>query len=260
MSIPSNLQDWQLDVRTPVAPQLRTIFRTRIIRNDLKPMTKLSEPDFAKDYQVSRQPVREAFITLESEGLLEIRPQRGTYVKPIHVESVLAGRFVREAVEADIVRSLAEDPDSQLVAELRHQLKKQAATAKANPTEFIALDEYFHRTLANAAGVEKAWEYLDSIKAQMDRVRFISFLEFPISKLIKQHQNIVDMVEVGDVDAAEQSIRFHLREILSSLPKIQQLYPQYFVGDIDKWMKSHLNTLDCNMAAFGAHSLENHFD
>ncbi len=102
--------DWKLDPLQAVSPQLRLRLRSRIIRNDLKPMTRLSEPELATEYGVSRQPVREAFITLANEGLLEIRPQRGTRVKLIDFETVLDGRFVREAVEADIVKKIAKNP------------------------------------------------------------------------------------------------------------------------------------------------------
>ena len=229
-----DLKGWRLDPLKAVAPQLRVILRSRIIRNDLKSMSRLSEPDLAKEYEVSRQPVREAFITLEHEGLVEIRPQRGTYVKRIDVGAVLNGQFVREAVEADIVRSLAKEPNDMLVRDLRAQLKKQNIAARKNPAEFIELDEQFHGTLARAAGVEKAWGYLEAIKAQMDRVRFISDVEFPIKKLIDQHSHVVDMIETGDVNAAEKGMRTHLKEILKSLPKIHQLYPEYFVGDVGK--------------------------
>lgn len=227
-----DLKGWQLDPLKAVAPQLRLILRSRIIRNDLKPMSRLSEPDLAKEYNVSRQPVREAFITLEHEGLVEIRPQRGTYVKRIDASSVLNGRFVREAVEADIVKTLAEHPDDGLIRELRTQIKAQSAAARDNPIAFIELDERFHKTLASAAHVEKSWEYLEAIKSQMDRVRFISDVEFPINKLIEQHQRIVDMIEAGNVEAAVSGMRTHLKEILNSLPKIHQRYPEYFVGDL----------------------------
>ncbi|CUH69996.1 putative HTH-type transcriptional regulator YdfH [Thalassovita autumnalis] len=225
-----DLNDWRLNPRKAVAPQLRVILRSRIVRNQLKPSSRLSESDLAKEYQVSRQPVREAFITLEHEGLLEIRPQRGTFVKPIDVNSVLGGRFVREAFEADVVHNLAQTPDTSLIKELRSQLKEQAAIADVNPAKFIELDEVFHETLAIAAGIEQAWGYLEAVKAQMDRVRFISFVEFPIHTLIAQHGQIVDKIEEGDADAAERSMRRHLKEILNSLPRIQQLYPQYFAG------------------------------
>jgi DNA-binding GntR family transcriptional regulator len=225
-----NLDAWKLNPLQAVAPQLRLILRSRIIRNDLQPMSRLSEPEIAKQYHVSRQPVRESFITLVNERLLEIRPQRGTFVKRIDYKLVLNGRFVREAVEADIVRKLASNPDPALIRDLRGQIKEQGEVSEGNANDFIKLDEYFHRTLARAAEVAESWEYLDSIKSQMDRVRFISFEEFPKDRLVQQHEHVVDMIECGNVAAAEEALRIHLREILKSLPKIHSMYPQYFEG------------------------------
>ncbi|SEN99985.1 DNA-binding transcriptional regulator, GntR family [Pseudorhodobacter antarcticus] len=222
------IDGWALDQLKAVSPQLRLVLRSRIIRNDLPPMSRLSEPELAKEYGVSRQPVREAFITLMNEGLVEVRPQRGTYVKRIDYEAVLNGRFVREAVEADIVRKLAKRGDSALVKDLRSQIAQQKNVPEDAPEEFMAQDERFHQTLANAAGFCKAWDYLGGIKAQMDRVRFITFEEFPISKLIEQHEAIVDFIEQKAVPQAEAAIRAHLREILNSLPRMQELYPNYF--------------------------------
>lgn len=223
-----DLTTWRLNPLQAVSPQLRLILRSRIIRNDLRPMSRLSEPELAKYYDVSRQPVREAFITLADEGLLEIRPQRGTFVKRIDYDAVLNGRFVREAVEADIVRKLASQPNTAFVRDLRAQIKIQFEASHADPTRFIELDEQFHRSLASAANVGKSWDYLNAIKSQMDRVRFISYEEFPVATLVKQHVKVVDCIEQGDESSAEAAMRTHLQEILNSLPKIQSLYPEYF--------------------------------
>lgn len=223
-----DLEGWRLDQLKAVSPQLRIILRSRIIRNDLRPMSRLSEPELAKEYGVSRQPVREAFITLMNEGLVEVRPQRGTYVRKIDYDAVLNARFVREAVEADIVRKLAGEDNRDLVETLRAQLALQKGVASGSPEKFMGLDEQFHMTLAQAAGVAKSWDFLEGIKSQMDRVRFITFEEFPISKLIDQHEMIVDFIEQKAVSRAEDAMRAHLREILNSLPRVQELYPDYF--------------------------------
>ncbi|WP_425038707.1 GntR family transcriptional regulator [Primorskyibacter sp. S187A] len=223
-----DVEGWTLDHRRAVSPQLRAILRSRIIRNDLRPMSRLSEPELAKEYGVSRQPVREAFITLMNEGLVEVRPQRGTYVCKIDYNAVLNARFVREAVEADIVRKLASEDDANLIRELRRQLTMQKDVAKDAPEKFMELDEQFHMTLAQGAGFAKSWDFLEGIKSQMDRVRFITFEEFPISKLIDQHERIVDFIEQKTVSGAEDAMRDHLREILNSLPRVQDLYPDYF--------------------------------
>jgi DNA-binding GntR family transcriptional regulator len=105
-----------------VVDQLYATLRAAIIDNALSPGARISEADVAQQYGVSRQPVREAFIKLANEGLLEVRPQRGTFVAKISLQAVMDARFVREAVEADIVKLLAQSPDQTLITELRAQL------------------------------------------------------------------------------------------------------------------------------------------
>lgn len=219
---------WQLDQMQAVSPQLRHILRSRIIRNDLPPSSSVSESGLAKNYNVSRQPVREALITLVNEGLVEIRPQRGTFVKRIDLESVLNGRFVREAVEADIVRIVAKSPDKSLITDLRKQISEQRKCKKESSSHFIELDEKFHHTLADAAGMHKVWDFLEATKAQMDRVRFLTFNEFPTKTLIEQHQNIVDCIDDATPEPAQHAMRNHLREILRVLPEVLERYPEYF--------------------------------
>lgn len=172
--------------------------------------------------------MREALITLVNEGLVEIRPQRGTFVKRIDLESVLNGRFVREAVEADIVRMIAKKPDKSLVADLRKQLTEQRKCRTNSASDFIELDEKFHHTLADAAGMHKVWDFLEATKAQMDRVRFMTFGDFPTQTLIEQHQLIVDCIDEAAPGRAQTAMRNHLREILGVLPEVMESNPEYF--------------------------------
>lgn len=217
-----------LDPAAPIATQLYVLLREAIIRNEFAPGDRLSESEIAKAYSVSRQPVREAFIKLASEGLLAVLPQRGTFVTKIAYSAVLDARFLREAIEADIVKILAIDRDPALVRELRSQLKAQQAITRANPQDFIELDENFHRTLADGAGKRGTWRLIDGLKSQMDRVRFLSLGKFPIKKLIAQHVAVVDRIESGDLLGANAAIRFHLREVLSDLPQILEANPDFF--------------------------------
>ncbi len=219
---------WDLDQEQAIGPQLHRILRERIVRNDLTSGRKISESEIAKTYSISRQPVREAFIKLSEEGLIAIRPQRSTIVRKINSAAVLEARFVREAVEADIVKLLAKQSDPAVVAELRTQIDAQQRVAKDDPNRFIQLDEQFHRTLAESANKVSAWKFLEGLKSQMDRVRFLSFSQFPMAKLIAQHKAVVDGIAAGNITRAEDSIRVHLNEILIDLPKIQKANPEFF--------------------------------
>ncbi|MFP1633630.1 GntR family transcriptional regulator [Zhengella sp. ZM62] len=218
-----------LDTGTAVGPQVYRLVRERIIRGDLEPGTRISESEIAGGYDVSRQPVREAFIKLAEEGLLEIRPQRGTFVRKIAIPSVMDARFVREAIEADIVRLLAQSSVPGLEEELRGLLAAQAKAAAAGEwLRFVELDERFHRVLASGAGKTYAWNVVESVKAQMDRVRHLSAQRFPMDKLIEQHTAIVDGIAGHNPDAAERAMRAHLREILNDLPAIAGSRPEFF--------------------------------
>ena len=212
----------------PVGAQLHGILRDLILHNDLPPGSRLSESELAARFAVSRQPVREAFIKLSEEGLLEVRPQRGTFVRRISQAAVMDARFVREAIEADIVKLLAARPDAGLVEELRLQLQEQREAARTDATRFIKLDELFHKTLADAAGKARAWALIEGLKVQMDRVRYLSLLRFPMVKLTDQHEAIVNAIGDGDQQAAEAAARGHLREILSDLPAIFEEKPEFF--------------------------------
>lgn len=210
----------------PVGPQVYRILRARIIRGDLAPGSRISESEIAATFSLSRQPIREAFIKLSEEGLVEVRPQRGTLITKISTAAVLDARFVREAIEADVVRLVAVKRDASVLADLRAQLLQQKETA--DPDRFMRLDETFHRTLAEAAGKSYAWNVIEDVKTQMDRVRYLSFIQFPISTLIAQHEGIVAAIEGEDPDAAEQAMRRHLREIITALPGIAAARPEFF--------------------------------
>jgi DNA-binding GntR family transcriptional regulator len=211
------------------APQIRRLLRERIIRGDLAPGARLSEAEIAGEHAVSRQPVREAFIKLAEEGLLDIRPQRGSFVRRISIPTVLSARFMREAIEADLVRLASKSPDKDALAALDALLQAQRKVLdEPDSAAFIALDDAFHRRLAEAAGQEGAWEMMDGLKTQMVRVRHLSARRFPRAKLIAQHEAIIDAMRAADPDAAEAAMRAHLREILNDLPEVAAALPDYF--------------------------------
>ncbi|WP_291295443.1 GntR family transcriptional regulator [Elioraea sp.] len=218
------------DSAGPIAPQLLRLLRETIVKGELLPGSIVSEADIARRYGVSRQPVREAFIKLQEAGLLSIRPQRGTVVLRISVDAVYDARFVREAVEVAVVRACAAQRPEGLARRLADLIAAQEEAAGGdNAPGFLRLDEAFHRALAEGIGRSFAWTALEAIKAQMDRVRFLSFEgATPLPELIRQHRAIAGAVAAGAVDEAETAMRAHLREILASLPRIAQAHPDYF--------------------------------
>ena len=214
-----------------VGPQLHRLLRDRIIRGDMPPGSRISETEIAVVYSVSRQPVREAFIKLAEEMLVEVRPQRGTFVSLISVPAVITARFIREAVEADIVRRVAERADTSALRVLDARMGEQIALSADAPGEvFMRLDEEFHRALAELAGQASVADRLEEMKIHMNRVRHISARQFSRDRLVAQHAQVVEAIRAREPQRAEAAMRVHLREIVVDLPGIVATFPAYFDG------------------------------
>lgn len=214
----------------PVNQQIYRLLRQDIIDCSIAPGTLLSEKEISLRFSVSRQPVREAFIKLAEAGLVQILPQRGTFVMKISAKQVADARFIRQALECAIVRRAAEMVTDAQIQQLEHNLKRQSLAAAAGQTrEFLALDDQFHQLLTRIADCALAWETIESIKATMDRVRFLSLSKVsPPESLITQHQEIVSALKARDADTAETAIRRHLQELIYSITPIAEQNSDWF--------------------------------
>jgi DNA-binding GntR family transcriptional regulator len=232
-ALPDLTANLSFDSHEPIGKQIFRALREAIFVGQMVPGTPLSEKEVSDMFQVSRQPVREAFIKLVEAGVLQVLPQRGTFVKRISPRQVREGRFIREAIETAVVRKAAVSiTDDQLQA-LADNLREQKLAAKANDTAaFLALDEAFHYAIAQAIDCTAAWETIQDIKAQMDRVRYLSLPDVsPLDLLIRQHAKILAGLRAHDPSAAEDAMRHHLREILVSLGPIAERNPAWFEAD-----------------------------
>ena len=221
----------ELDSSSALSPQVYQLLHQGIVRSEIRPGERLSDIELARALGISRQPIREAFMRLQQDDLLDVRPQRGTFVKRISVPAVLDGRFVREAIEADIVQLVAHAPEKAVIYELKSLLNAQRKVRKKRPEEFMQLDDAFHQLLADAAGKSTAWRIIEGIKTQMDRVRFLSFNHFHTEKLIRQHTDIVTAIENQRVASAVEHMRLHLRGILESIHLIKAEFPDFFTRE-----------------------------
>lgn len=213
----------------PAAVQMHEILRKRIVSGDLIPGSRLSEQDIADQYDLSRQPVREAFIRLAAEGLLEIRPQRGTFVTRINMDWVLDTRFIRESVEADITRIATRMADPAQIERLHRLLNLQAELGNDDVAALVALDEEFHGTLATIAGKTLVWGHLQGLKIHLDRVRHLVSSVTPPDVMLEQHRSVVEAIAGKDPDRAEALMRLHLRRVFEDLPAIMELSPELFL-------------------------------
>lgn len=216
--------------RLPISPQIYERLRRAITTLVMLPSEALSEQDLAQQLGVSRTPVREALIRLADEGLIDILPQRGSFVAPIRLSDVEEAQFIREALEVAVVQRLAGKGSDAFIASLRTNLAMQKqAVAAGDREQFLELDEAFHRSLCEAAGLSRSWRVIQVVKLQMDRVRYLS-LPDPghLETLLAQHVAIFDALESGDPKQAGQRMTAHLREVLRTVQNLNATRPDLF--------------------------------
>lgn len=219
-----------LTANEPVNQQIYRFLRQDIVTCTISPGELLSEKEISARFKVSRQPVREAFIKLAEAGLVQILPQRGTFVMKISAKRVADGRFIRETIETAVVRRAALEATPEYLALMEHNLQRQILAAKNQQShEFLKLDDEFHLLIAQTINCSLAWETVENIKAAMDRVRFLTLSKVsPPENLIAQHFSILDALKAKDPDAAEQAIRVHLQEMIYSITPISEQNSSWF--------------------------------
>lgn len=219
-------------VRRGAAGAAYTWLKREILAGRMRPGQTLSENEVAARLGVSRTPVREAIIRLESEGLLNVRPQVGTVVAPIDVDQVADGQFLREAIECRTARLAAGRVRLADARALKSLLREQArAVARNDQAGFLVLDDRMHQLIVTMAGHPNVWRAVEDVKAQLDRVRVLS-LEDPswLASIHAQHEAIVHHVLAGDGDAAASAMETHLRSVFASIDAIAGREPGYFRG------------------------------
>jgi DNA-binding GntR family transcriptional regulator len=216
-------------------PTMRSIYallRSDVVTLRLRPGERLSENELALRFGTSRAPVREALIRLVEDGLIDVRPQRGSFVSRISLKAMERARFVREALEVAIIRRAAERglPDAtraQSEAAIEGQLG-----ARDDPERFTRLDDMFHRGFAEGTSLIGVWAIIEREKAQFDRIRFLSLPAVtPVDVLIEQHRAILEAVLDRQPDAAEKAIRSHMSEVLRIADGLALRHPELIAAD-----------------------------
>ena len=221
----------ELNISEPVNQQVYRALRKAIITCQVLPGVLLSEKEISSQFNVSRQPVREAFIKLAEAGLVKILPQRGTFVTKISIKKVIDGQFIREAVECAIIKRVAQGITSTDLLLLDKNLAEQIdANKRKDIRSFLEKDDEFHQIIMNVIDCPMAWETVENIKAMMDRVRYLTLEDIsPPQDLVKQHEKIIAALKKHDPEMAALALHEHLSNILQTINILSQQRNDWFV-------------------------------
>ncbi len=216
--------------RRTTADDLFDKIRYDIDKMRLLPGTKMSEADIAKQYEVSRQPVREAFIRLNNLSLLQIRPQKATIVRRISKSAIRQSRFVRAAVEIEVAHRACQMSGTRLFDDIHLQLKQQAACLDKNDIAgFHALDLAFHESICVMAKCEFAVDVIKDCKAKVSRLCLLSLAhDSDAIQVYKDHVALAKHLVAQNEKKLVAAIRDHLSRLDSTIEYIQTHHSNYF--------------------------------
>ena len=202
----------------------------QITKLELLPGTKISESEIAKTFGYSRQPVREAFTRLARLNLLLVRPQRATVVRPFSRELIANARFVRTAIELEVVRAASAERDTSIDPKLKSNMKAQAsAVSSGDADRFHELDYEFHKLLCRSANQAFAFDLIAANKAQVDRLCMLALTsKESMTILYEDHQLLLDAIMSGDADGADKTLRQHLGRLTPTVEAIYTTHRAYF--------------------------------
>jgi len=224
------LSETKINNKGSIRDHVYTAIKTQILKLELEPGRKISEKEISEILQVSRTPVREAFQKLAQEGLLEIYPQRGTFVSRINLEQVEEARFMRENIERGIARLACEHFPEDYFIQLETNIAMQKLfDAKKNFTRLYELDDQFHQILFDGCKKSKTWVVLQQMNTHFKRLRTLrtsSGMEWDF--IIYQHEQIFNLIKSRDADSVEKVITEHLQLVGIEKRVLKEKYPNYF--------------------------------
>lgn len=216
-----------------ISETVYSILHKNIVNLNLVPGDRISEMDIAEKLNVSRTPVREAFIRLNHESLVSIFPQKGTFVSKIDLSRVLEERFLREAIECSVVRLFANYHSEASIHFLEDNIRQQEAALDSEQlTDFIELDDRFHAIMYEETKKHLCYNVLESFSNHYRRVRYLSMFISGVSKAnIHQHYELFNAIKDHNQETADAIMKQHIQKIFTEKDDICKSYPEYFLQE-----------------------------
>lgn len=201
-----------------------------IVSLKLLPGTKLSEAEVARRFGVSRQPVRDAFNRLDSQELLLIRPQRATVVRGFSLQRIAHARFVRLAVELEVIRRACAIWDDRRAEVLEQNLElQQQVVDTGQPEQFHELDYQYHKQICELGGYPLAFATIEECKQKIDRLCVLSLgRERETDTLLRDHTDLAGALKDRSPERATAIARRHLGRLDETIAEIHRTHSEFF--------------------------------
>lgn len=163
-------------VRQSAKEKVYETVREWIIRGTLEPGEQLYDAKLAEYFHLSRTPVREALLLLETEGLVSIRAGRATTVSEISPERIrecYEPLSVLQALAAELACACMEEEALAALEELNGKFMEAARAGDA--WRMIERDRAFHRKIFEIAGNQYIMRFCETLLSHVARIEYAYF-------------------------------------------------------------------------------------
>lgn len=219
--------------------QIYNDLRHKIEEFEYKPGERLSEPSLAKYYGISRTPIKQAITILEVEGIVQVRPNIGTFVSKIDTANLAEFFTLRKLLELGILDEFKQNFTSadrkMLLINLERQDNLVESYNEDNRIQsskmFWYLDNEFHRIIFKAVNKEFLWDHIvqNSLQANRFRVLSVSLHQEDLKVKVDEHHQLFDYL-INNIDLnIPAHYDKHLFETLeTNIKELQTEFPDYF--------------------------------
>ncbi|SIT13737.1 GntR family transcriptional regulator [Achromobacter sp. MFA1 R4] len=195
------------------------IFRkiqSAIVKGEIAPGSKISEPELARIHGVSRGPLREALHRLEGQKLLVRVPHAGARVVSLSIQELVELYEIRESLEGTACRLAAKRMPPSEIEELRGVLEahERDEAFQAGLGYYQQEGDYdFHYRIVKGSGNQMLFRMLCDELYQLARMYRIQYSTTPNRprQAYAEHHRILDAIADGDGELAEMLMRRHIR-------------------------------------------------
>ncbi len=198
-----------------------------IMAGEIAPGDRINENQLAQRFGTSRGPIREALRSLEAGGLVELKPNRGVFVRTLSVEQACDIYAVRAALFGLAGKLCAECLTPEHVAELKELLAALESAAQAKDFEaYYPLNLKLHEFIVDRCGNPVlARHYRDLVK-MLHLFRARSLMQGGgLSISNDEHRDMVDAIASGDGARAHKKHFDHVMAARARLIATHQSNP-----------------------------------
>lgn len=200
--------------------------RASILKGQLKPGLKISEPSLASQFGISRTPVREAIRQLDSEGFLQVLPRRGARVAPLSEQDIREFYEIKAVLEgyaARLAAPLITDKEIDKMEHLNEGMEK--ADREGDHRRVFHLHNEFHEVFLRACGNEQLHHLIRTLVMKFQRFRILLAIAGKSEDSVAQHRQIIAVFRERDGEKASRLVADNatlgkeviIREILSAM-------------------------------------------